>query len=333
MTPIFFPYTYLSRPIAEALAAFFAQITLYQPSERKPPAPMEDLAQSGFLDIRTPAVGHQNKFDEAVKDFQRWANVYGEAETIKTASYKDRYLSGASSSDSKLFQIIADLKREIKQDPGSVDTDPLFSARVFLDFAQKFDLQNDDIRQDLGAYDKKIQQLFINLKGDGRNLSDETTTRPEIDSNAAGEYMVLTRLQAWTYILQQDQNAGGLFVTSSRTIFDHIIDQMPAVEEVYRCDAPLRSKSKAEKIEIWQKNLLSDLEDLTYNHVRDIMQPLAVPPVSPGADPGASLTVCLIPGMEPVQCFNRNFPGFTAPDRQQIPVGKISNTLIGLIEF
>ncbi|MBU4289417.1 MAG: hypothetical protein KKI12_14750, partial [Proteobacteria bacterium] len=76
MKPIYFPFTYISEPVLEALSAFFKQIVVYQPSSLNVPESMQKLADSGLLEIRIPVKGDENKIDNILKDYKSWANIH-----------------------------------------------------------------------------------------------------------------------------------------------------------------------------------------------------------------------------------------------------------------
>jgi hypothetical protein len=54
MKPIYFPFTYVPRWVAETLAACFKQFTVYQPSGRKLPAEMQPWVEANVMEVRLP---------------------------------------------------------------------------------------------------------------------------------------------------------------------------------------------------------------------------------------------------------------------------------------
>jgi len=53
MKPIYFPFTYISKPVAEALYACFGKAIVYHPSSKNIPEETHRLVERGLLDIRT----------------------------------------------------------------------------------------------------------------------------------------------------------------------------------------------------------------------------------------------------------------------------------------
>jgi hypothetical protein len=332
MTPIYFPYTYLSRSHAKTLAAFFNKITVYQPSALMPPSQMQQMVESGFLDIRVPITGLQDKFDRAVRDFQHWAELYRDTGELKTVSSQGRYRFRLSANESTVSQILKDLRHDIKQDPDSDGDDPVFLARVFLEIAQTFDRQNDDIDQNLGAHDDDIQNLFREIKGDREDSAHITSPPLETDSDASGEYMVLSRLEAWTYLLQQDPDPGGIFITSSRSVVEHILDKVAEAVKVFQASIPYPRASEEERFENLRLELMRYCTDLSLAEKPGAIKSPADAWPFFDASPKAALTLYIIPKMTPFDSFSQNLSIAVQTDRQQNLARDSKNTLIGLIE-
>ena len=63
MKPVYFPFTFISRPVIEAVSACFRQIVVYQPSERHVPEQMRQWAESGMLEIRIPVKEDEERLE------------------------------------------------------------------------------------------------------------------------------------------------------------------------------------------------------------------------------------------------------------------------------
>ena len=75
MKPIYFPFTFISEPIVEALSACFKQTVVYQVSSQKVPEKMQEWSKSGTLDIRIPVEGDEKKLDKILNDYRAWINL------------------------------------------------------------------------------------------------------------------------------------------------------------------------------------------------------------------------------------------------------------------
>ena len=68
MKPIFFPFTYVSDSVAQALTACFGQFIVYQPLAGKIPEQMRPWVEKGILDIRVPVTEDQKELEAAVRN-------------------------------------------------------------------------------------------------------------------------------------------------------------------------------------------------------------------------------------------------------------------------
>jgi len=333
MKPIYFPFTYVSQQAADALAVFFKQVVVYQASARKAPLKMHQLIQGGFLDVRVPVLADQNKFDTVLKDFRMWANLQHESLGIKTASSQSGIQPIPFFDNSTVSQIVADIRGNLHLNPTPNGPDPAFCACVFLEFAQEYDRHCDEVTRDLETYAKKVQKLYNNIKGEDESLGTGMPVGVKFGADDPGEYMILNRLEAWTYLLQQDQNVSGLFITTSRSIFGHMLAKMPTAEKIYHSGVLPVLKFQDHEIERWQQKLLKNFTDLAEKHWPAYTDTLVESPAIKTIGPRVVLTVYLIPDVTPPDCFLRSLKKeFPCTDTYDSGM-PIKNTLIGLIEF
>jgi hypothetical protein len=73
MIPIFFPHTYLSCPVMEAVQACFSPVVLYQPSAMGIPPPLREWEKTGQVDLRVPVPAEEEKLASLLTDFRNWA--------------------------------------------------------------------------------------------------------------------------------------------------------------------------------------------------------------------------------------------------------------------
>ena len=178
MKPIYFPFTYISEPVLEALSAFFKQIIVYQPSSLNIPESMQKQADSGLLEIRIPVNGDENKIDNILKDYKSWANIHQGSEMafFKTKPDIIPFFGEFSTS-----QIKADIKKKKQKQQNEKKQDSLLNARIFLHMAQEFDLQNLEINKALLLSEEKTLDLIDNLKGEDEDeLSFKGNDREKI---------------------------------------------------------------------------------------------------------------------------------------------------------
>jgi hypothetical protein len=227
---------------------------------------------------------------------------------------------------------VADIKSDLHQNKAPEAPDALFQARLFLEFAQKFDRQSQDTRRNLRAYEKKAKYLFKDIKGESKDQVLDTPSGFKIMSGDPGEYMIFRRLDAWTHLFQADAAPCGVFISNNRTIVEHMIEKIPTVEKIYRTDTIPDSTDGAKDFRAWQDNLLADMVELTKIKWPTSTDGFGSVAVSHMVDCETVLSVYLLPDIPPHTCFARVIPkSFSQPDGQNHE-SSIRNTLICLVE-
>jgi hypothetical protein len=329
MKPIYFPFTFISKPIVEALSACFKQTAVYQVSSQKVPENMQEWRKSGTLDIRIPVEGDEKKLDKILADYKAWINLHQGSEIafLKTQADKIPIFDETSSS-----QIRDDIKKKIRENQSQEQPDDLFNARLFLQIAQEFDLQNIELKQDLLLFETKEQDLMKNLKGENEDLHLKIAGNRTLEADDPGHYMTKERIMSWTRLMQHDQQVSGLFVTSSRAMLEYLIDIAPEVEKLICFDAIPVFENRVEEMERWQVGLMESLEMLATNQLPSSTDGIFNAPAAEGCERKVALTLYIVPGETPHDFFVRCVEGdlFCAKDENQ-KTG-IKNTLIGLFE-
>jgi len=232
MKPVYFPFTYVPRWVAQALAACFQHFIVYWPSGTKMPHEMQSWAEANVMEVRLPMQTDDQAIQKVVEDFRSFARLHQNSKEIKTAAFLKQQGAAPFFDETATSRIIRDVKKNMKSETNEKNHDPLFCARVFLHFAQEFDRQRDELNRELGNYDQRSQELINNLKGPDESDSSATGLATEIKIDDPGEYMALDRLQAWVRLFMEDPVDSGLFVTSNRSVFDHLIENHAAAKKI-----------------------------------------------------------------------------------------------------
>ena len=152
MKPIYFPYTFVSDSVAEALTACFGPFIVYQPTSADIPEKMQSWIDNGIMKVRIPVADDEEKFKTAIRNFENWVNIHLEGPDIRAASLKtlqsslplfDRHLSS---------HVVTEIRTQTRGGTTAKSSDLLLTARIFLYFAQKFDRQSREVDQDLKWY-------------------------------------------------------------------------------------------------------------------------------------------------------------------------------------
>jgi hypothetical protein len=303
---------------------------VYQFSSIKIPDEMQQWEKNGILDIRIPVKFDGEKLDAILKQYRSWANSHQGSEIafLKARAHKIPFFDETSTR-----QITADIKsRGKRQNRSQEKPDPLLNAALFLHLAQEYDMQNMTLSQDLQALEAFEQDFMEELKGEDQALDEESAPEKTWETHDPGHYMPKERIQAWTRIMQQDQEGSGFFVTTSRSVFEPLIDSTPEAELVDVLDAIPVIDNEVEALETWQDELMNQIEMLAAIVWLATTDRMTAAPKIPGCETTVSLTLYIVPGKTPHEFF----AGFVENDsfgvKDKHNGTKFKNTLLGLIQ-
>ena len=330
MKPVYFPFTYISKPIVQAIGACFRQAVVYQPSKLRIPEEMHRQSESGAFEIRVPVEGHEGQLAAILTDYENWVNLHpgGVLDYLKAQYDRVPFFDDTSTS-----QIRADIKGTARKRPSQDLSDDMLKAQFFLHIAQDFDLQNNRLSQDLLHVETMEQNFISSLKGENKILQPQTIAEAKLQLKDPGTYMPAERLKAWIQLGQHDQRASGLYITTSRSVFDELMDCAPEAEMLAGFDAVPVSESSAGEIERWQDSLLNDLNTLLTNPWPLSTDEMFELPVHKKAAKYVSIKLFILAGETPPQFFARYFDRASLSIEDQTVTGTIKNTLIGIVEF
>lgn len=291
---------------------------------------MQKWEKSGILDIRIPVKYDGDKLDAIIKQYRSWANSHQGSEIAFLKSRADEI---PFFDETSTRQITADIKSKgDRQNRSQEKPDPLLNAGLFLHFAQEYDMQNLTLSQDLQAIEIMEQDFMKDLKGENQPLDEETALEKTLETHDPGHYMTKERIHAWTHLMQHDQQDPGLFVTTSRSVFEALIDSTPEAELVDVLDAIPVVDNKVEELETWRNELMKHLEMLTTIVWLAKTDSIIDAPEIPGCEIKASLTLYIVPGKTPYEFFNRYVEHNVFNYKEKYQKVKLKNTLLGLIE-
>ena len=340
MKPIYFPFTYISKPVAEALYTCFGKTIIYQPSSKNIPEEIRKLAERGVLDIRIPVKKDDEKLSAILKEYNAWANLHQGSRGIQLDFFKARRNKIPFFDDTSASQIKADIKDIKSENPAGKKPEPVFNARIFLSIAQNFDMQNDKIIRDIASFETARMDLIKSLKGEDENSSVVPGYGDEFKPGnlADYDYMIQERIEAWALLMCRDtmqyrDEMSGLFVTSSRQVIDYLLEKTLEAEYLFSINLIPIVENQVEKTAKWQKSLMEHLQ-----MVAESSQPLgnddfAADPDDLKCETKVSLSLYLVPGASPLEYFSR-FISFDSNcgkiEKDQV---KLKNTVIGHIGF
>jgi hypothetical protein len=268
----YLPFTHIEEPHLKLLAGAFGSITLYSPAESLVPDRMRQWEQEASLEIRHPCRVDGDRLKAIVRDYKEWARMHqghiGDmAGFIQTRP--ERFVLMEDTNPSQIrYQV-----RHYGESRDSDAADPLIDAALFLSLTQEFDTQQYAMERGLDAVQAQERRMIAQMSGYG---SDEGDGAAVIDTPpvflrdyAFSPQMIPQRLRAWSMLALKDSPFPWLYVTLSRPVVEHLLDQFAQV--TVRYDQPLVSAA--------------DEPLMPTARMRALVQALAEDPTDPAIEP------------------------------------------------
>lgn len=331
MIPIYFPYTYISPNIAEAIYACLGRFTVYQPLTDQLPPSMQELLAEGIIDIRTPVEGGNRELVSAVRNYLEWANTHAEGSGRHLASLKAMQASTPVTEGDLSSKIVADVRKQMKGHSDSEMPESILAARIFLYFAQRFDHQSQELDHGLKEFSQKEQALIRNLKMEDDDLTLEFSSGTTHSPDENADYLVAGRLEAWTRILLNDTQPAGLFVTHSPAVIEQLLDTVPSAQKIFDFAAIPGLAPVTATLASWREQLYSYLSDIAQK--KEVVDPdkKIVDFDFPSAERAVSLKFYRVPDQNPVDFFCRAVGIKSAATDQSTSIASQRNTLLALV--
>ena len=339
MHPIYFPYTYIDRSMAVTLNECLGPVTVYQPSETQVPESMQQLAREGIIQLRTPVKGDDSRLARLLKDFHTWADLQRPGKGVDAAYLKTLKGRLPFFDDNSTSQIRAHIKARLGDrsadagDAGGDDT--LFKARIFLQLAQEFDLQSDQVADDLARFSQLEGELLKDLHG-----ADEGGERPPSEKGIPGAsettyFMLAERIEAWATLMLADPHstgpdAVGLWVTGNPDVVDWLSERFPEMQKVMDLVIPDGKQRICDQLEVLAT---ADLDAGVRSVLQNLgsLSPTAVADADATGKPATEAHIYAIPEKTPTAVFTvpaRPAASITPDER---PVSPLRNTVVMFI--
>ncbi len=332
MKPIYFPFTYVPEPVAQALAACCGPFIVYQPLGGRLPETMQPWVERGFIDIRIPVAGDEQLLEKAVNDYRNWAHLQLEA----SGGAKNAFLKAGADrrplfDSSASSQIVAEVKARQREKTAPAGRPAVLSARMFLYFAQQFDSQNRGVDGVLQDFAQKEERLMRELQPEEGGLPGGRLPEHSPPPDDFTDYMLETRMEAWTRLLLSDSQSSPFFVTHRRSVLEHVLEYAPEAEEVLHVSGtgPIAENVAADALKAQKR--MADLTRIAADRTVSVRRG-EVPAFWQDIPAGITLSIYRMAGRVPGELFAR-----CAGIKERRADGAHGenegwNTLIGLIE-
>ena len=332
MKPVYFPFTYVSDSVAEAVSSCFGPFVLYRPDCDDISERMQILIQSGIVEVQPPPAGNDEALKTAVKNYQSWADLYRD-HSGKTALLKDRMNPVPFLSELSPTRIVEDIRDKDRSRPVGEVPDPDLFALIFLYFAQEFDRQNQELSDGLNHHEQLEAELIDGLKMEDDPIAEQLRKTAVHAPEPPADYMISDRMEAWARLFCQAPRDSGLFVTHSPAVMAFLLDRISTAACILDLRSVPRDSAKSDAKAAFQESLAGQLTRFAETGKADPQDDWSAQLKLPAADRTASLSVYLVPDLSPVKFYARfaemNFP-VAVPANGQCRYG---NTLIALIEI
>ena len=222
MNAVFFPFTFVSAEIARAIHRRLGQFVVYQPVSGEAPPEMMQLSDDGLIEIRYPILGGEARLMELCRAYRQWGDIH----QGHIAALKQR-LTLRSDNEMRPTEIRSEILTGA-QPVDARDPDPVTAARLFLQMAQTFDMQQAELDLDLDSIDRTEEQLFNQLTDGEAGLFTRAKKRsgPVIATGDNDPHYVSSRMTAWGALSASDRPSSAVYVTHSRAVMDLISDSI-----------------------------------------------------------------------------------------------------------
>jgi hypothetical protein len=231
LLPVYFPFTFISPSLLEAMSLCFHHLLLYQPAHAKRHPVLEPWIDKGFLDLRSPfeKVIDKKPLEAALRNFSTWGQFHQRADL----AYLKTVRNAIAPVSPEIPAIASEISGADAERPKVSDGEE-FSWQLFLHFAQEFDQQSWELREELSRLSHQYETLQSAFRqdqdGEAHDLASiGLSTDGEED---LGSFMIAKRMAAWNRLFQKDPAGSGLFITDSRSAYDYLLDDVEEKHEV-----------------------------------------------------------------------------------------------------
>ena len=337
MKPIYFPFTYIPKPVVDVLGFCFRKCVVYQPARFTVPENLHRWSREGGLEIRIPVKGDESRLADILKDYREWAKLHHDSQGLQNAFTRKLFETVPFFDETFTTQIKADIKKTVKDIQPSGDTDPNLAARIFLAIAQEFDMERDRLRDELSAIDAMENNLMADLQGRRQDNDQHPAGQANriYSPGDAAEYMIPERVLAWFRVMQSDRELererSGLFVTSNQKALEYVLDNASRTEQILTIDPIPMYAGRSTEIDEWRDHLLDQLQQLPASSPSKPAVSVAAAPNIEKCALRASLTLYRVPAESPRLLFSRSTGQTLHPAGGDKRESDIEHTFVGCI--
>ncbi len=254
VSPVYFPFTFISPSLVEAMCLCFRRVVVYQPAYSKPQEALRPWMDRGFLDVRSPSekVIDKKVLEAALWNFRSWGLAHQQADM----AYLKMVGNDIAPVGPETPRIVSDIKATPAKGSKESEESEL-SLQLFLRLAQEFDEHSWELKQQMNQFNDQYQALQSFFRQDqieqayepiskdlpacagpaspidGRAPQRQAGLFPVIEDDP-GRLMIEKRMTAWNHLFQKDPVGSGLLFTDSPLALAYLLDGIQGKVEVLK---------------------------------------------------------------------------------------------------
>ena len=239
LCPVYFPSTFISPPLVEAMSRCFHGVVVYHPACSEPPQAIRPWIDRGFLDVRSPFedVVDKKTLAAALQDFRNWGHLHQHTDM----AYLKMVGNKIAPVDPETPRIVSDI-RAIAEDRSKESEESELSLHLFIHLAQEFDQHSWELGQQISRFNDQYLALQRAFREDQAGQGHESTSRElfQVMAEDPGSFMIEKRMAAWNHLFQKDPADSSIFFTDSPLALARILDAVQEKVEVLKFNLTYR---------------------------------------------------------------------------------------------
>jgi hypothetical protein len=271
LSPVYFPFTFISPSLVEAMTLCFHRVVVYHPAHSKLQEALRPWIDRRLLDVRSPfeKVIDKKPLEAALRNFRSWGLLHQHADT----AYLKIVGNGIAPVDPKTPTIVSDIRAMAAKKSSKESEESELSLQLFIHLAQEFDQHSWELRQQMNRFNDQYQTLQNSFREDEAGqlyepISKDLPARarppsalPQANAERApqwqaglfpvtgedpGGFMIEKRMAAWNHLFQKDPADSSLLFTDSPLAFAYLLDGVQEKVEAFKFDITYRQAESRE---------------------------------------------------------------------------------------
>lgn len=235
LSPVYFPFTFISLRLVEAMSLCFERLVCYKPAFTRPEQALQPWVDKGYLELRSPFenVIDRQPIEAALTDFKNWGRIHRDADM----TYLKMVARELSPVHPEIPRISSGIRGRVEEPPKGPDEGGL-SLQLFLHLAQEYDRDSWELKEELDRVSHQYHSLQSAFRHGQNGEADESIpiAPPRVAGEDLGNFMIEKRMAAWNHLFQNDPTHTGLLFTDSRSAFDYLLDKVDKKVGVMKFD-------------------------------------------------------------------------------------------------